>query len=119
MLVNADCTLYRYNKETEGYERHFIPSVYWHESRGGNTLKSGLQSVHSTTVYFYNSDILPETPTKDLLVKGNCSFQFDNTSPKSISESFASFRKENKFVTVMGVDDCNYGGLPHYEITAK
>lgn len=118
-MTNADCTLYRYNAETEGYDRFFIPSVYWHESKGGNTLKSGLQSVHSTTVYVYDKDTLPQTPTKDLLVKGNCSFTFDNSSPKSISESFAKFRKQHKFVTVMSVDDCFFGGLPHCEITAK
>lgn len=119
MLKNADCTLYRFNKDTEGYERFFIPSVYWHENKGGNILKSGLQTVHSTTVFIYDGNILPETPTKDLLVKGDCSFQFDNTTQKSISESFANFKKQYSFVTVMNVDDCNFGGLPHYEITAK
>lgn len=118
-MTNADCTLYRYNAETEGYDRVFIPSVYWHESKGGNTLKSGLQSVHSTTVYVYDKANLPLNPTKDLLVKGECSFTFDNTSPKSISDSFAKFKKQYKFVTVMSVDDCFYGGLPHCEITAK
>lgn len=119
MMVNADCTLYRYNKKTEGYDRLFIPSVYWHEYKGGNTLKSGLQTVHSTTVFIYDSSILPETPTKDLLVKGDCPFIFDNTSEKSISESFSKFRKKYKFATVMSIDDCNFGSLPHYEITAK
>ena len=119
MMVNADCTLYRYNKDTGGYDRFLIPSVYWHESKGGNTLKSGLQTVHSTTVFIYASDTLPETPTKDILVKGSCPFHFDNTSEKSISESFSSFRKQHKFVTVMSVDDCNFGSLPHWEITAK
>ncbi len=119
MLKNADCTLYRFNKFTDGYERVFIPSVYWHENKGGNTLKSGLQSVHSTTIFIYDSCNLPETPTKDMIVKGNCSFVFDNTNQKSISESFSKFKKEYAFVTVMSVDNCSFGGLPHYEITAK
>ena len=118
-MTNADCTLYRYNDVTQGYDRYFIPSVYWRESKGGNTLKSGLQSVHSTTVYIYDGCTLPGTPTKDMLVKGDCPFRFDNSSPKSISESFSRFRKQHKFVTVMSVDDCNFGGLPHYEVTAK
>ena len=119
MMVNADCTLYRYNDKTEGYDRFFIPSVYWHENKGGNTLKSGLQTVHGTTVFIYDSAFLPETPTKDILVKGNCGFKFDNTSQKTVSESFSDFRKKYSFVTVMSVDDCNFGGLPHWEITAK
>lgn len=119
MLTNADCTLYRYNKTTGGYERYFIPSVYWHENKGGNTLKSGLQTVHSTTVFIYDGCNLPETPTKDLLIRGNCPFEFDNTSEKTVSESFTEFKKEYNFVTVMSVDNCNHGSLKHWEITAK
>lgn len=118
-MTNADCTLYRYNAETEGYDRVFIPSVYWYESKGGNTLKSGLQSVHSTTVYVYDKAVLPLTPTKDMLVKGNCSFTFDNSSSETVSKSFAEFKKQYKFVTMMSADDCFFGGLPHCEITAK
>lgn len=118
-MINADCTLYRFNADTEGYDRVFIPSVYWHESKSGNALKSGLQSIHNTTVYLYDKANLPLNPTKDLLVKDNCPFVFDNSSPKSISESFAKFKKQYKFVTIMSVDECFYGGLPHCEITAK
>ena len=119
MLTNADCTLYRYNAKTQGYDRCFISDVYWHENRGGNVLKSGLQSIHGVTVFIYEGCTLPATPTKDMLVKGECLFEFDNSSQKTISESFTKFKGEHTFVTVMSIDDCSFGNLQHWEITAK
>lgn len=118
-MTNADCTLYRYNKLTDGYDRFFIPSVYWHETKGDSIGKSGSDNQDSTTVYIFSRCILPETPAKDMLVKGNCSFYFDNTSQKSVSESFQKFRNQHRFVTVMKIADCFFGSLPHCEISAK
>lgn len=119
MLTNADCTLYRYNTKTQGYDRYVIPSVYWHENRGGNVLKSGLQNIHGVTVFIYEDCILPANPTKDMLVKGVCNFEFDNSSQKTVAESFEKFKKKFSFVTVMSVDDCTFGSLKHWEVTAK
>ncbi|MCM1364956.1 MAG: hypothetical protein NC122_07050 [Faecalibacterium sp.] len=119
MLKNADCTLYRYNKVTQGYDRFFIPGVYWRENKAGNVLKSGLQSADSTTVYIYSDRALPENLTKDMLVKGDCCFQFDNTSPQTVSESMKEFCRLHRFVTVTSIDDCFFGSLPHFEISAK
>lgn len=118
-MTNADCTLYRYNKHTQGYDRFFIPSVYWHETRQGSVGKSGSDKQDSTTVYIFSRCILPENPEKDILVKGNCPFVFDNTDSKSISESFHKFRNQHRFVTVMKINDCFFGSLPHCEISAK
>jgi len=119
MLKNADCTLYRYNKATQGYDRYFIQGVYWSENKAGNVLKSGLQSADSTTVYIYNDYVLPETPTKDMLVKGDCRFVFDNASPQTVSASMKEFSKLYCFVTVTSIDNCFFGSLPHFEISAK
>ncbi len=52
MLKNADCTLYLYNKATQGFTRHIINGVYWRENKAGNVLRSGLQTADSTTIYF-------------------------------------------------------------------
>ena len=119
MLKNADCTLYLYDKNNGGFIRYFISDVYWHESKAQNVLKSGLSSADSTTVYLYNTEVVPKTPSKDMLVKGDCSFEFDNTSSQTVSKSMAEFRKQFDFVTVSSVDDVRYGGLPHIEISAK
>ena len=119
MLKNADCTLYRYNKITHGYERFFIRDVYWRENKAGNVLKSGLKNAYSTTVYIYRPCNLPETPTKDMLVKGCCPFEFDNTSQQTISESMKEFSRLYKFVTVMSIDNCFFGSLAHFEVSAE
>lgn len=119
MLKNADCTLYRYDSSTQGYERFFIPDVYWQESKAGNILKSGLNNAYSTTIYIYSQCNLPKTPAKDMLVKGLCPFEFDNASQKTISESMKEFRSLYAFVTVESIDNCFYGSLPHFEISAQ
>lgn len=119
MFKNADCTLYKYDKDTGGYIRHFIEGVYWHGSKDGSVSKSGLSAADSTTVFIYQHYPVPESPTKDILVKGCCEFEFDNTSPQTVSVSLKKLRGEEDFVTVIKIDDCWYGGLPHLEISAK
>lgn len=119
MMVNADCTLYLFNKDTGGYIRHFIKDVYWNENKGGNVLKSGLTSADSVAVYLYSDLVVPENPTKDMIVKGNCSFEFDNTGEKTISDSMKEFKKEYSFHTIMSCDNKMFGGLPHIELSAK
>ncbi len=119
MLTNADCTLYRYDKETGGYTEHFISGIFWHENKAGNILKSGLQAADSTTVYLYSDAVVPLCPAKDMLVKGKCDFVFDNTSPQTISESKKRFDTEYRHVTVMSIDHYMFGGLPHIEVSAK
>ena len=33
MLTNTDCTLYHFNKLTQGYDRYYLSAVMWQESR--------------------------------------------------------------------------------------
>ncbi len=124
MMINADCTLYKYDKDTQGYTRHEIRGVYWRSSQQANILKSGLSSCDGTTVYIYkssiNGDNVPETPQKDMLVKGIAEFEFDNTSQQTVSSSMKLFREQYpQFVTVGSIDNMLYGGLPHIEVSAK
>jgi hypothetical protein len=117
MMVNADCTLYRY--ENGSFVRYVLPKVYWRENKAGNVLRSGLATADKVTVYLYDDTVLPTTPTKDLLVKGVCSFDFDNTSAQTISQSMKTFTAQYSPVTVMSVDNMMFGGLPHIEISAR
>ena len=117
MLINSDCTLYRFNKATSKYDRVYIKKVYWRQNKAGNVLKSGLQTAASTTVYFYDENV-PKTPTKDMLVKGNCPFVFTSTTESALSDEMKQFRANYDFVVVKSVDNMMYGGLPHYEVSA-
>ena len=119
MMTNADCTLYLFDEKTKGYKKHFIADVYWNENRAGNVLKSGLQSADSLTVYLFSDDVVPANPTKDMIVKGYCSFNFNNTDEKTISESMKKFKKSIKALTIMSCDNKMFGGLPHIELSAK
>lgn len=121
MQTNTDCTVYRYNSDTQGFDRIYIPAVMWQESKAANILKSGLQSADSTIIYMDKAyaEKAPKTPAKDMLVKGNCLFCFDNTSPQKISESMRAFTKAHSFVTASSIDEKLYGNLQHIKVSAR
>lgn len=117
MMTNADCTLYRF--ENGGFVRYVLTGVYWFENKTGKVLHSGLVSADNVIVYLYDDTVIPTSPAKDMLVKGVCTFEFDNTSPQSVSQSMKAFSAQYSPVTVMSVDKMMYGGLPHIEIGAR
>lgn len=125
MFTNTSATLYKYNKTNGGYDKKSISSCFWSDSKISNVLKTGQQSSDSTTVYipleYISNGNIPENAAKDMLVKGSCSFTFDNTSPATISASMALFRNANSYVTVMSIDNKLYGSrlLQHVQISAK
>ena len=122
MLAQASCTLYKFNGI--GYDRYYISSCHWQENRASNIIKSGLQSADSVTVYIQKEDltVAPETASFDMIIKGQCDFEFDNTSQQSVSESMKEFRKQYpQFVTVSSIDNKLYGlkELQHIKISAR
>lgn len=119
MFANADCTIYKHDKLTGGYIRFFIKNVYWQDIKAGNVLKGGLRPANNTTIFIYQKHNIPESPSKDIIVKGNCEFEFNNSSQQTISESLKELRNLTDFVIVSEISDCWYGGIPHYEILAK
>jgi hypothetical protein len=131
------CTLYRSNGI--GFDRFYIGSCHWQENKAKNVLKSGLQNADSLTVYIYAEDmyitpsamvlppvypaveVIPHNTTKDMLVKGNCDFVFDNTSLATVSECMKAFRQKYTFHTVTSVDYKLYGGknMQHIKVSAR
>lgn len=120
----SSCTVYKANKG--GFDRYFIPVCHWQENKASNVIKSGLQSADTVTVYVMeddvtNADCIPKTTSKDMIVKGECDFVFDNTSSATISNSMKEFRLQYQFYTVSSVDNKLYGSksLRHIKISAK
>lgn len=114
MLKNADCTIY----EKDTYTRHFVPGVYWNDSRGRTVSKNGIQVSDSVLVYIYDSGYVPKDG--DIIVKGDTEFVFDAASQQTVSASMAQFRAAYPlFAVVKNVSDCRYGGLPHIEVVAR
>ena len=114
MLKNADITLF----EKEKYIPHFIPDVYFNDSRGQTVTKNGVQISDNVIIYIYSGDYLPKSG--DIIVKNRCDFLFDDSSQKSASESMKRFRAEfPDFIVVKNVNDYRFGGLPHIEVIAR
>ncbi len=114
MLTNADITLF----EKENYTRHFFENVYFSDSRGQTVTKNGIQISDSILIYIYSDGYLPKSG--DIVIKNRCDFLFDNSCQKSISESMKTFReKYPDFAVVKTVNNYQFGGLPHVEITAR
>lgn len=114
MLTNADCTIY----EKDTYTRHFIPEVYWDDDRGHIVTKIGAQIENNLIVYIYDNTYIPKAG--DIIVRGECEYIFDAASEQAVSESMKAFRMlRPDFSVVKDVKDGWYGGLPHYELTAR
>lgn len=138
MLCDTSCTVYKYNGL--GYERYVIESCHWQENKASNVIKSGMQNADGLTVYIpLNCIILapckiapsiyllpgaettPSQATKDIIVKGECNFTFDNTSQQSVSESIKMLKSQCDVFTVMSIDRKLYGSenLQHVKISAR
>lgn len=125
MITNTDCTLYNFNSFTQGFDRYYISAVMWQENRAAKVTKQGLQSSDGVNIYIPSENMhgLLVTVTKDILVQGNCDFEFDNSTQQTISESLKQFKKDYpQSVTVHTVDNKQYGNLPelsHIKLVAR
>ncbi len=139
MITESSCTIYIHNKIS--FDRYYIPKCHWQELKASNVLKSGNVNADGITVYipasssvlapngflypsnelFTNMDILPQNAAKDIIVKGECKFVFDNTSDKAASESLKKLRETSDIHTVMSIDRLLYGlpELQHIKISAR
>lgn len=139
MLTDTSCTVYKFNGV--GYDRYCVPQCHWQEDKASNVLKSGMQNADSVTVYIPldsvfvvpsknllpgksllpNAENVPKLATKDIVVKGECNFVFDNSSQQSVSESLKKLREQYDYFTVMSIDRKLYGSenLQHVKISAR
>lgn len=121
MLTESKCTVYKYNKQG-GFDKAIIPECHYQECRASSTVKSGMQGEDGAVIlipgkYACNA---PETAAKDMIVRGECSFCFNNATPESISRSFKEFKEKYDFVTVMSIDRKLYGmKTDHVKVSCK
>lgn len=115
--VTGDCTLYEKNTFT----RHVFKDVFFYDGRGQKTTKTGGETVGEVSVHIYGCchDNSYRPRAGDMLVEGECTFEFDVSNEKAVSESWSEFRKSYpEFVTIKTVNRKVYGFLPDYEIIA-
>lgn len=119
MLTNASCTLY-HKREDGGYDRVFIPECFWVDTRGASVKTGGIVKTAAVTVYIPEKHAPKLTAKGDIVIRGRCSFAFDNASDKSISESLAALREAYEIAVVAEVEDKQYGrNLRHIKVTAS
>ena len=128
MLNNEDCTLFL--KNGNGFESFYISRCHWQESEASNVLKSGLQNADGITVYIFIKDIDEELKhaletrrkaAQDVIVKGECNFTFDNSTPQTAAQSLKTLNADYNVHTVMHIDKLLYGSpdMQHFKISAR
>ena len=121
MYTNADITLYHWNGT--GYVRQEIKKVFWSDSKISNINKTGRMDVDTVYISIPESSAqeLKITMGKDLIVKGICKLEFDNTSQQTQSESTKTLKAECEVFTVNSFDPKLYGSpaMRHYELSCK
>lgn len=121
MYTNADMTLYHWNGT--GYDRKEIKKVFWSDSHISNIGKTGQTDADKVFISIPESSavLLNVTTGKDLVVKGICQLEFDNTDQKMQSESLKLLKAECEVFNVNAFDPKLYGSeaMRHYELSCK
>ena len=121
MYTNADMTLYHH--DGAGYSREVIRDVFWQPSKISNFGKTGRTDADSVFVSIpaTSKENLLITAGKDLVVKGVCDLEFDNTDERKQSESLRALKKTHDVFTVTAFDPKLYGSkdMQHYELSCK
>ena len=120
MLTNTDCTVYRYQES--GYERLYIPDCFWQDSHNVKITTGAFIQVDETLIYIpeSHSKLAPRTPQKDLIVRGNCPYVFDNASDATISASLKALNYRYDVVIVTSIAYKQYGAaLRHIKVVAE
>ncbi|HWT27621.1 MAG TPA: DUF6751 family protein [Mobilitalea sp.] len=129
MYTNTDMTLYSCGKDGK-YTRSVIKGenskkgVFWQEVKQSNIEKIGLTSADSVKIFIPASSApngLKITTSKDIVVKGEIAFEFDNTSTQTIASSLTSLKSSNDVYTVTVFDGKLYGSnnIQHYQLSCK
>lgn len=113
--INGSCTVY----EKDTFTRHFFSNVYFYDGRSKTAVASGIQVTGDINIHIYFGEKY-QPKIGDIIIFGDCSFEFDTESQKTISESFREFRKNfPDFANINTVSAKICGNLPEYDITAR
>lgn len=105
-------TLFHYT-EGSGYSRQLIENCFCYQDKKAHLNKSGMSTTDKLTVVVSTSNMLNINKGYDLIIKDDCSFDFDNSSEEMISKSLKELKSQFEAYTVLGVDDNLYGDLPN------
>ena len=113
--INGSCTVY----EKDTFTKYFFSDVYFYDGRSKTAVASGIQVTGDVNIHIYFGGKY-QPKIGDIIVSGNCSFEFDTESQKTVSESFSEFRKKfPDFATINTVSAKTCGTIAEYDITAR
>lgn len=118
MKISGSCTVY----EKDTFGKHIFRDVFFTDERGTAVQKDGIRTAGKLNIKIYSasgrdSDYVPKPG--DIVVCGECSFEFDGSSQKSASESMTQFRREcPEYGVISSVSHEICGKLPDYSIIA-
>lgn len=113
--VNNSCTIF----EKDTFRKHFFENVNFCDNRSSKAVSGGNQVTGDMNIHIYLGEQY-QPKINDIIISGNCKFEFDTESQKSISESFKEFRKNYPdFATINSVSIKNSCKIPDYDITAR
>ena len=113
--INGSCTIY----EKATFKKHLFNDVYFHDGRSKIATANGIQITGDINIHIYFGEkYQPEIG--DIIISGNCSFEFDTESQRTVSESLKEFRRIfPDFATINSISIKTCGTLPDYDITAR
>lgn len=123
MYTNADITLYSYGAD-KTYSKSIINGVFWQESKQSNIEKTGLVNADSVKIFIPCINVpngLKLTVGKDIVVKGEIDFEFDNTSSTTIGTSLSTLKGLADVYTITVADKKTFGSqsMQHYQLSCK
>ena len=127
-MRNEGCTLFL--KNGNGFDSVYIPRCHWQESKASNVIKSGLQNADGIIVYIFVEGLDDELKSvlesrrnaaQDIIVKGECNFMFDNSTPQAAAQSLKTLNADFDVHTVMNIDKLLYGSpdLQHFKLSVR
>ena len=108
--------------EGGSFLRHFYTDAEFTDLRGSKTDKVGAQPAGDVSVLIYSctetDGYVPRSG--DIILRGECAFEFDTTDERSASESMRTFREEQPLFAVIKEISAEKNGLKNdLRITAR
>ncbi len=117
LITNADLTVF----EKDTFIRHKFNDVYLIDNRGVVVKKNGEQTKGDVEIEIYAPNIKDRYVPKigDIIVWGECNFEFDVTSQQTVSESLRNFRANyHDFAVIKSVNQLINAVESDYKIIA-
>lgn len=108
-MYNDKITIFRLLKDNT-YKKIQLENLYFEHNKGANISKNGASNISTGLLLIPTSQIV-DIQEKDYVVNGYVDDVLDmNNRLKSLQQKYQVY-------TVLVIDDCRKGSIPHWEVT--